>query len=285
MPDPIVRIRNLEHTYLRGTPLATTALYDASLLVYPGTITALVGPNGAGKSTLLHFINALVRPLGASHVEVFGGDTFASSLDVGQLRRRVGLVLQYPHQQLFERFVGDDVAYGPRQEGLHGEALRERVHEAMRFVGLEPQAFVDRYTFSLSGGEMRRVALAGVLAMQPELLILDEVTTGLDPRGRKQVHILLRQLKEQGTTVLFTSNDMDEVLAIADRVVVLHRGVTVAEGKPLDLFVSKNLNKWGLMPPAISQICSELRQAGVIIDDDVSNLPELEEVLWQAWKV
>jgi len=284
MAEPLVNIQHLSHTYLAGTPLSVQALLDANLRVEHGSITAIVGPNGAGKSTLLHFINALVRPSRAGAVVIMGSDTSIPSLDVGALRRRVGLVMQYPHQQLFERFVGDDVAFGPRQEGLQGEALRTRVYDALRGVGLEPLNFVDRHTFSLSGGEMRRVALAGVLAMQPELLILDEVTTGLDPRGRQQVHELLRSLQSKGITVVFTSNDMDEVLEIADHLMVLYQGCTVAEAVPVEVFNHTGVEQWGLLPPATMRIRQELEAHGVPLPAELDSISGLEEALWQAWK-
>ncbi|MCE5258082.1 MAG: ATP-binding cassette domain-containing protein [Chloroflexi bacterium] len=284
MIDAVVRIQHLAHTYLAGTPLAAQALIDASLTVLHGSVTAVVGPNGAGKSTLLHFINALVRPASDDQVQVLGLDTHTPSLDIGVLRRRVGLVMQYPQQQLFERFVGDDIAFGPRQEGLQGEALRKRVFEAMEVVGLNPLTFIDRHTFSLSGGEMRRVALAGVLAMQPELLILDEVTTGLDPRGRKQVHELLRNLRDRGITVVFASNDMDEVLEIADHMAVLYQGRTVAEDIPTVLFNSMQSGQWGLLPPAAMRIRQGLVQAGIPLPPGISSLSGLEEALWQVWR-
>ncbi|MHB9032469.1 MAG: ATP-binding cassette domain-containing protein [Anaerolineae bacterium] len=284
MPDPVVVINHLAHTYLSGTPMAVQALSDASLTIVPGTITAIVGPNGAGKSTLLHYMNALLRPRVAGSVHILGRDTSSPGLDIGHLRKQVGLVMQYPHQQLFERFVGDDIAYGPRQEGLPSAELRSRVYRAMEMVGLDPAAFVDRHTFSLSGGEMRRVALAGVLAMQPSLLILDEVTTGLDPRGRRQVHEQMKTLRNSGITLVFTSNDMDEVLELADKVVVLQQGKTVAEDAPLPIFNSGGLAEWGLLAPSTLRIRQELASTGVPLSAGIATLAELEEALWQAWK-
>jgi energy-coupling factor transporter ATPase len=282
--EEVLSVQDLSHTYLAGTPLATVALTHASLSLQRGSITAIVGSNGAGKSTLLHFINGLLRPVRYGMVKVFGQDMANRDLDIGALRQRVGLVMQYPHQQLFERYVGDDIAFGPRQLGLKGTELRERVYAAMRTVGLDPLAFVDRHTFSLSGGEMRRTALAGVLAMQPELLILDEVTTGLDPRGRRQVHELLNTLRGQGITIIFASNDMDEVLSLADQVVVLHQGGTVANGQPSDVFRSHELYDWGLVAPAVQRIRHDLVEAGIPISPSVTRIDELEEALWLAWK-
>lgn len=284
MAEEVLRVRNLSHTYLAGTPMAALALDNANVSLQRGSITAMVGPNGAGKSTLLHFINALLRPEKRGQVEVFGLDTAARDLDVGALRRRVGLVMQYPQQQLFERYVGDDIAFGPRQLGLKGVELRERVYEAMRTVGLDPEVFVDRHTFSLSGGEMRRTALAGVLAMRPELLILDEVTTGLDPRGRRQVHELLHTLHDKGVTIVFASNDMDEVVTLADQVVVLFQACTVVSGQPSGVFHSQELSRWGLVAPAVQRISHDLADAGVPINPNITRMAELEEALWQAWK-
>jgi len=279
-----VCISRLAHTYMADSPLAQVALQDASLTLPSGKISALVGENGAGKSTLLHFINGLLLPRSLGVVQVLGQDLAAADLDLGMLRQRVGLVMQYPQQQLFERFVGDDIAYGPRQLGLTGDVLRERVYGVMRVVGLDPEAFSNRHTFSLSGGEMRRAAIAGVLATQPELLILDEVTTGLDPLGRQQMHTLLRQLAVGGTTVLIVSNDMDEVLALASHVVVLNRGRSVFEGSCQALFNRDDLAAWGLVPPAVIAMRDTLRAAGTPLDDMIDSLDDLEEALWQAWR-
>lgn len=284
MDDPVVRIEHLSHTYMAGTPLSVQALRDVSLTVRAGTIAAVVGANGAGKSTLLHFLNALLRPLAPGRVQVLGTDTFSNDLDVGLLRRRVGLLMQFPHQQLFERFVGDDIAFGPRQAGMRGEELRACVFEAMNAVGLSPELFVDRHTFSLSGGEMRRAALAGVLAMRPELVILDEVTTGLDPRGRSQVHEILRGLRTRGITIVLVSNDMDEVMELADQVMVLERGVTVAEGIPYEVFTDGRIESWGLRQPEPLRIASELAAQGVSLPCGTTTLEDIEEALWQAWK-
>jgi energy-coupling factor transport system ATP-binding protein len=200
------------------------------------------------------------------------------------LRRRVGLVFQYPHQQLFERYVGDDVAYGPRQLGLAGEELRERVRWAMGVVGLDFDSFVDRHTFSLSGGEMRRAALAGVLAMLPHLLVLDEATTGLDPRGRREIHALLRHLRDEtGMTILIVSNDMDEVAELADRVTVLHEGRTVLTGEVHEVFARRELlQHYGVACPAAGDIICALRAQGLPIAPGAITLAEAEEAIWQA---
>jgi len=284
MSDVLANISELEHTYLRGTPLAVCALCSAALVLRRGRIVALVGPGGAGKSTLVHFLNGLLRPTSAGKVWVLGQDTADPQCDMVALRRRVGLVFQYPHQQMFERYVGDDVAYGPRQLGLSRVEVRERVRWAMDEVGLAFESFVDRHTFSLSGGEMRRAALAGVLAMRPELLVLDEATTGLDPQGRHQVHALLRRLRDQeGMTVLLVSNDMDEAAEVADDVTVLHQGCTVMSGSAREVLTrGEMLRKWGLSAPAMIEIADALRKIDPSLDREILTLDEVEEALWRS---
>ena len=282
--NTIVEVRDLHHTYLPKTPMATVALRGAELTVRQGDTVALVGANGAGKSTLVHFMNGLLRPDTAKRVMIFGQDTSDAHCDIADLRRRVGLVFQQAHQQLFERYLGDDIAYGPRQLGLGREEVRERVHWAMKVVGLPFDRFVDRQTFSLSGGEMRRAALAGVLAMRPELLVLDEATTGLDPRGRRDIHRLLRQLREEeGMTLVLVSNDMGEVAELADQVTVLHRGRTVMEGTPREVFRrGERLPEYGLARPPANEIVHRLHQVGMPVDRGALTVDEAGDTIWQA---
>lgn len=284
MSETPVIVHNLHHTYLPGTPVATEALVGADLTLYSGEVAALIGASGAGKSTLAHFVNGLLRPEEPGRVLICDQDTASRNCDIGELRRRVGLVFQYPYQQLLERYVGDDVAYGPRQLDLPADEVLDRVQRAMRSVGLDFEQFADRQTFSLSGGEMRRVALAGVLTMEPELLILDEATTGLDPTGRAEVHTLLRRLRdEMGTTILLVSNDMDEVAELADRTTVLYRGRTVMAGPTREVFSeAKALHNLGLAPPAASEIVLALRKAGLDVDRSALTPAEAEEAIWRA---
>lgn len=283
MTDVIASVRELDHTYLPGTPMATVALRGASLVVRRGETAALIGHSGAGKSTLLHCLNGLLRPSRTGQVLVFGHDVGEADCDIIDLRRRVGLVFQHPHHQLFERYVGDDVAYGPRQLDLSRDQVRERVQWAMSAVGLDFQAFVDRPTFSLSGGEMRRVALAGILAMQPQLLILDEATSGLDPQGRRQVHAVLRRLRKEGMTILIASNDMDEVAELADHVTVLHEGRTLLAGSTREVFAQREaLRHHGLSSPTPSDIVYALRDAGLPVEREAITAREAEEAIWQA---
>ncbi len=286
MNDVIVSIRGLSHTYMASTPLAAMGLQDASLTLHQGEFSALIGECGSGKSTLVSFLNGLLRPRQEGHVEIFGQDTASPGCDIVSLRRRVGLVFQYPHHQFLEQYVGDDIAHGPRQLGLTKGEIRERVHWAMESVGLDFQGFVDRRTFSLSGGEMRRVALAGILAMEPALLVLDEATTGLDPRGRAQIHDVLRHLRaDRGMTILLVSNDMDEVAELTDRVTVLHEGETVLAGPARDILGKPDaLEAYGLEPPTTTCVLRALRQAGIPIADTPLTKAETEEAIWQAMR-
>jgi len=284
MSEALVTIRHLSHTYLAGTLLAEEALCDASLDVARGEIAALIGAGGAGKSTLAHFLNGLLRPVERGRVVAFGQDLAVHNVDLAALRRRVGLVFQYPHQQLFERFVGDDVAYGPCQLGLPRDEVRERVRVAMEQVGLPFEAFKDRQTFALSGGEQRRAALAGVLALRPELLVLDEATTGLDPRGRREVHDLLRRLRDdEGVSVLVISNDMDEVAELAERVTVLFEGRTVLAGEVHEVLSQHEaLAEAGLGLPTVGEVVRALADAGITLPGRPITAREAEEALWQT---
>jgi energy-coupling factor transport system ATP-binding protein len=281
---PLVEITDLHHTYLAGTPLETVALRGARLRLEERQLGALVGPSGAGKSTLVHYINGLHQPERQGCVRVFSQDLAAPTCDLGALRRKVGLVFQSPHHQFLERFVGDDVVHSLRPLGLPRHELRARAQWAMAAVGLDFNAFVDRRTFSLSGGEMRRVALAGVLALRPSLLVLDEATTGLDPASRQEVHALLRRLRdEEGLTVLIVSNDMDEVAALADWVVVLNAGQTERQGEPSQVFADRELlARCRLTPPTATLIADELRASGLPLDEGIITLAQAEEAIWRA---
>ncbi|NLT73696.1 MAG: energy-coupling factor transporter ATPase [Chloroflexi bacterium] len=284
MSAPIVQLSHLSYTYLAGTELAATALVDASLSVSEGEIVALVGPSGAGKSTLVSFVNGLLRPEEGGRAVILGLDTHDPAADLSALRSQVGLVMQHPHQQLFERYVGDDIAYGPRQMGLSGESLRGRVRWAMEAVGLDFETFVDRRTFALSGGEMRRAALAGVLAMQPRILVLDEATAGLDQVGRSQVHEVLHRLQsEQGLTIVLVTNEMDEVVDMADSVSVLVKGHTVASGAVREVLGDASLmERCGLTVPEATELAQDLREHGIPIGQSLLSDGEVEEALWHV---
>lgn len=283
MSEPIVQVSDLWHWYLRGTPLQTVALQGTELEIRAGDLAAIMGHTGSGKSTLVQHLNGLLRPHRGS-VRVFGKDLSDPKLDVRPLRRRVGLVFQQPEMQLFDPTVGDDIAFGPRQLGCTPEDVRRRVRAAMERVGLGFEDFKDRYTFGLSGGEMRRVALAGVLALEPELLVLDEPTAGLDPRGRRQLLDSLRALhSETGLALVIVSHDMDVVGEMARQIFVLAGGRTVMSGDVREVFARvEELRQLGLGIPQVSELAYELRKAGHDVRADVLTVDELAGSLWTS---
>ncbi len=276
---PIIQVRDLRHTYLRGTPRAVEALHGVDLDIYPGEIIGLVGTTGSGKSTLLQHFNGLLRPRpGEGTVVVEGINLSESGVGSRPLGNRVGLLFQLSDRQLFERYVGDDIAFGPRQFGHDRDEVRRRVRQGMERVGLGFDEFKDRRTMTLSGGEKRRVALAGVLALEPQVLVLDEPTVGLDPRGRR---LLLDSLKrwrsEDGLTVVLASHDMQVIAELCDRVYVMDAGRVAFSGTPRELFWhGPDLVRLGLaLPPAII-LLRLLRERGLNLAD--SALTEQEAV-------
>jgi energy-coupling factor transport system ATP-binding protein len=262
--EKLIDVEHLAHYYMRGTPLQVKALHDVTLEVRRGEVLGVIGHTGSGKSTVVQHFNALLRPHEGS-VHIFGQDTRASKLDVKAIRKRVGLLFQFPEAQLFEHYVGDDVAYGPRNLKLSREEVRARVKRAMEAVGLGFEEFKDRITFGLSGGQMRRAALAGVLALEPEVLVLDEPTSGLDPHGRKQVLDLIRAFKQQGLTLVIISHNMEELAQICDRLVVIGDGRSVLSGTPREVFAqAQTLRDMGLGVPSITDAIARLQQAGAL---------------------
>lgn len=262
--EPVIDARHLIHDYMRGTPLQMRGLHDATLQVRRGEILGILGHTGSGKSTLVQHFNGLLQPHGGE-IRVFGQTLGQDRVDLRGLRRRVGLVFQFPEAQLFERYVGDDIAFGPRNLGLGREAVREQVRRAMTAVGLDFEEFKDRQTFSLSGGERRRVALAGVLALEPEVLVLDEPTAGLDPAARQQLLDYILALHDAGITLVLISHNMEEIAAICTRLVVLAGGRTVMEGTPSAIFGRREeLRALGLDIPAVAALMEKLAAAEVI---------------------
>jgi energy-coupling factor transport system ATP-binding protein len=249
---------------MRGTPLEVRALHDANLTLYPGEIVGILGHTGSGKSTVVQHLNGLLRAHGG-RVVVFGQDLANPNVDVRAVRRQVGLVFQFPEAQLFERYVGDDIAFGPRNLGLDRAEIRARVRRAMRTVGLDFDEFKDRHTFSLSGGERRRVALAGVLALEPRILVLDEPTAGLDPAARRQLLEHILALHRDGVSLIMISHNMEELAAICHRLVVIAEGRTVMEGPPSAIFSdSARLRELGLDVPAPTRVIEAIAAAGLL---------------------
>ncbi len=272
-------MQDLQHTYLRGLPFETTALHGATLAIGRGEITGLIGQTGSGKSTLMQHLNGLMRPQ-AGHVIVEGRDLADPATDARAIRRIVAMLFQQPEDQLFERYVGDDVAFGPRQMGLDRAEVRRRVAAAMDAVGLGFEAFKDRLTQGLSGGERRRAALAGVLSLDSPILVADEPTAGLDPRGRAEVLDIFRRLHREGKTVIFTSHRMGDVAALCDHVVALAGGRTVAAGPVRDVLGRPALiEQHGLPAPALAVLAARLRAAGWAIPDGAMTVDELSASL------
>jgi energy-coupling factor transport system ATP-binding protein len=246
--------------------------------VEEGEIVAIIGPTGSGKSTLIQHFNGLIRPQ-KGRVLVFGQDLSDHSLDIKWLRRQVGMIFQTPEQQLFEQYVGDDIAFGPRNFGLGPPEVRQRVKKAMETVGLGFEEFKDRMTFSLSGGEMRKVAIAGVLALEPRILIFDEPTCGLDPATAGEFLAKIRELRDQGeVTVILVSHDMESVAQLADRIYVIVQGRTVLEGTPRQIFSQSGLlRSYGLDAPQVTQVMHGLHYRGREVRVDLLTVSEAQE--------
>lgn len=278
--EAVIAIKGLGHFYMRDTPLEVKAIEGVNIEVYAGEILGIIGHTGSGKSTIIQHFNGLMRPH-EGEVTIFGQDMRSPKADVMTIRRRVGLVFQQPEAQLFEHYVGDDVAYGPRNLKLSREEVRERVRRAMEAVGLGFEEFKDRLTFALSGGQMRRVALAGVLALEPEVLVLDEPTSGLDPRGREQLFERILALRERGITLVLVSHNMEELARVCHRVCVISDGKTVMTGTPSEVFGrAQFLHDMGLGVPGVTDVVSQLQSKGVIREAGVAlTVPQAAEMV------
>lgn len=283
MTGTLIEVADLWHWYQRGTPLETVALRGVSFHLDAREIVGIMGHTGSGKSTLVQHFNGLLRPH-RGRVSALGTDLADPHVDARPLRRRVGLVFQFAEHQLFDPTVGDDIAYGPRQIGCDRGEVRRRVRGAMEAVGLPFEEFKDRYTFGLSAGEMRRVALAGVLALEPEVLVLDEPTAGLDPRARRQLLSLLRELHAtRRTTLVLVSHNMDDVAELVERVDVLADGRTVLSGPVREVFrEDEALRELGLGLPQAAELAGVLRARGFALPGDIITADEAVEALWAS---
>lgn len=247
-----ITVENLTYTYSKGLPNETRALEDVSFQLEPGEFAAVIGHTGSGKSTLMQQLNGLLRP-DSGKITVGEVCITDPSTKMTEVRRKVGLVFQYPEYQLFEETVAKDVAFGPKQVGMTGEELDRVVEESIRLTGLDYEEVKERSPFELSGGQKRRVAIAGVLAMKPEILILDEPTAGLDPSAHRDVLELIRRIhRQEKMTILLVSHNMGDIAKLADRVLVMNRGRLVMNGSPAEVFAwGKQLREMGLgLPPA-----------------------------------
>lgn len=272
---PLIQVQGLHHTYLRGTPLETTALCGVDLEVGRGEAAGIMGPTGSGKSTLLQFLNGLLTSQ-AGQVLLDGQDLSDPKTDRRAIRFWVGLLFQHPGDQLFERYLGDDVAFGPRAMGLPREEVRERVRWAMEAVGLPFEQFKDRLTTTLSGGERHKAALAGVLALEPEVLVLDEPTAGLDPRSRRDLLALLHRWREErGGTLVVATHNMEDLAELAERTYLLADGKVMLGGSTRQVFArGEELAHHGLSTPQATAVIRALRARGLPLFNHILTIPE-----------
>lgn len=260
----LIELEGVGYTYLPRSEAAAQALSDVSLTVGAGEFIALIGPTGSGKSTLVQIMAGLVQPT-AGRVKLDGVDIWLDKARLPERRRLVGLVFQEPEKQLFELTVEDDVAFWPRNSGVSPDEIPEMMKGALEAVGLDYRSYRTRSPFTLSGGEMRRVAVAGILVMDPRVLILDEPTVGLDARGRMDLSSRIRALNKKKTAIVMVSHDMDEVAESADRVIMLAQGGIVFDGPPREAFKQTELlGGIGLELPQVAQIAARLRRQGLL---------------------
>ena len=279
-----ITLEHVSHTYQPGSPFQAAALCDVSLTIRRGVFLALIGHTGSGKSTLAQHINGLLRPT-AGRVLLDGQDIEEKGFSKKQLRQRVGLVFQYPEHQLFEETVAKDVAFGPRNLGLSAQETADRVREALERVGLPYDEIAEKSPFELSGGQMRRAAMAGVLAMRPEMLVLDEPAAGLDPQSREEMLQMIARLHAQGDGIVMISHSMDDVARYATRAVVMEKGRAVMEGTPAQVFrQAERLEEMGLEVPAVCRMGRALRAAGVPFPEDIFREDDAFSALLTLWK-
>ncbi|MBQ9414724.1 MAG: energy-coupling factor transporter ATPase [Clostridia bacterium] len=265
---PILEVRQLRHVYSAGTPYEKTALQDVSLTVEKGELIGVIGHTGSGKSTLVQHLNGLLKPT-SGQVLLDGDDIWKNPKAIRAIRFRVGMVFQYPEYQLFEETVEKDIAFGPHNMGLPDEEIAARVRRAATFVGLSEDILAES-PFELSGGQKRRVAIAGVMAMEPEILVLDEPTAGLDPKGRETILSQIEAYRrENGTTVLLVSHNMEDVARLADKVLVMDHGEVRMFDETAAVFSrAEELEALGLSVPAVTRIFMALRARGFAVGDN-----------------
>ena len=269
-------IEHLNYVYMQGGPYETKALDDVSLTIHDGEFVGLIGHTGSGKSTLVQHLNGLILPT-SGQITVDGMDLADKNTDKRAIRRRVGLVFQYPENQLFEETVAKDIAFGPKNLGLDEAEIDRRVLTAMRRVALDYDKLSQRSVFELSGGQMRRVAIAGVLAMEPQTLVLDEPCAGLDPKGREEILGLISDLhRESGATIVMVSHSMDDVAALAERVIVMNHGKVAMDGAPREVFSrGEELRAIGLDVPQAVELAQKLREKGFDVPEGIYKIEEV----------
>lgn len=265
----IIELQSLSYAYGRGTPFEIKALDNINLKIGKNTVTGIIGHTGCGKSTLVQTLNGLIRP-DSGRVLLDGVDIWEKPKEITKVRQRVGLVMQYPEYQLFDETVAADIGYGPRNMGLSAEEVKNRVYEAARYAGIDEE-MLCRSPFDLSGGQKRRAAIAGIMAMRPEVLVLDEPAAGLDPRGRERILGGLREYRQNaGATVVIVSHNMEDIARFCDHIVVMSEAKIAFEGNCSDVFRRfGELAKNGLAVPAVTVIADRLREMGLPLPDDI----------------
>ena len=265
-----IQVKNLTHIYSEGLPYESVALKDVSFSIEDGEFVGVIGHTGSGKSTMVQHLNGLLKPHSGS-ITIGDVDITKGNVLMRDIRRKIGLVFQYPEYQLFEETVHKDVAFGPTNLGLPKEEVDQRVIEAIKLVGLDYDEISDRSPFELSGGQKRRVAIAGVIAMKPEVLILDEPTAGLDPKAHKDVLAMIKKIHEtQNNIIILVSHNMNDIAKMVDKVLVMEAGMIAMEGTPRQVFSQAlKLKKMGLALPQASELMNKLRNRGIDVKEGI----------------
>ena len=273
-----IRVENLVHIYDKGMPTEQLALDNISFTADDGQMIGIIGHTGSGKSTLLQHLNGLLKPE-SGRIIIGDTDITQPGVSMVQIRKKIGLVFQYPEYQLFEETAAKDVAFGPKNLGLSEEEIDERVREAIELVGLDYEEIKDRSPFELSGGQKRRVAIAGVVAMRPEVLILDEPTAGLDPKAHRDVLTMVEEVhRRTGNITILVSHNMADIARLCDKVVVIDSGKLVTAGTPYEVFSKKEeLRNVGLELPPVTQFTETLREKGIDIEDTILDTDKAAE--------
>lgn len=275
----ILEVRNLSHTYGENTPFVNDAVQNVNFSVERGEIVGIIGHTGSGKSTLIQHLNGLLKPT-TGEILIEGKNIWDNPKEIRKVRSRVGLVFQYPEYQLFEETVYDDIAFGPKNMGLSGDELKDRVLEICDLVGVKRE-FLEESPFDLSGGEKRRVAIAGVMAMRPEIIVFDEPVAGLDPQGRNDVVRMIRNYRDTyGATVLIVSHNMEDMAVLADKLLVMSKGNLVAFDTTDNIFGNADfLQSIGLNVPIVTRVFKKLREMGAEVPSDVFTVERAVSVL------
>ncbi len=280
----LIQLENVNYLYGEGTAYETTALKNINLTIEKGQLIGIIGHTGSGKSTLVQHLNGLLKPT-SGIIYYKGQDIYEKGYDRKELRGKVGLVFQYPEHQLFEVDVFKDVCFGPRNFGLSEQEVELRAYEALKKVGLEDECFYQS-PFDLSGGQKRRVAIAGILAMKPEVLILDEPTAGLDPKGRDEIFSQIKKLREDtGMTVILVSHSMEDVAKYVERIIVMDHGSILFDNEPKEVFTHwEKLENIGLAAPYVTYIMRQLHEKGLPIDIRATTIEEAVDSIWDWYE-